>query len=253
MKFSFFDHRSNLFNLLIQFLFIFLLVSISFSQEDAFDKARSKMVNKQIKARGIHDKRVLQVMRKVKRHLFVDKGLWRRAYSDYPLPIGEGQTISQPYVVALMTESLALKETDRVLEIGTGSGYQAAVLAEIAKEVYSIEIREKLAKEAKERLKKMGYKNIHIRYGEGYFGWEEMAPFNAIIITAAVNHIPPPLIRQLKDKGILVLPLGSTRYYQTMTRLTKKQGRLLLDYLGGCRDCFRFVPMIGEAKKREKK
>lgn len=252
MKPSFLSHRPLLFNALCLFLFLFLLHSVAFSEEDKFKRDREEMVNRQIKARGIKDKRVLQVMRKVKRHLFVAKGFWRKAYSDHPLPIGEGQTISQPYVVALMTEALKLKETDRVLEIGTGSGYQAAIISEIVKEVYSIEIRENLAKKAKKRLKKMGYNNIHVRYGEGYFGWEKAAPFDVIIITCAANHIPPPLIRQLKDRGRLVLPLGSTRYYQTMTRLTKTEGRLSLDYLGGCRNCFRFVPMIGEAEKKEK-
>jgi protein-L-isoaspartate(D-aspartate) O-methyltransferase len=230
-------------------IFILPLFCLSHAEEENYQKEREAMVNDQIKARGILDKRVLIAMNKVKRHLFVSRELWSKAYSDHPLPIGEGQTISQPYVVALMTEGLKLNESSRVLEIGTGSGYQAAILAEIAKEVYSIEIRERLVKEARERLKRLGYANIYIKYGDGYFGWEEMAPFDAIIVTCAVNHIPPPLIKQLKEGGRLILPLGSTRYYQTMTRLTKEKGRPVLDYLGGCKDCFSFVPMIGEAQK----
>jgi len=230
-------------------LLVYSLYPFSRAEEGDYDKEREAMVNEQIKARGIFDEKVLMTMRRLKRHLFVSKEFWSKAYNDYPLPIGEGQTISQPYVVALMTEGLDLDKSSRVLEIGTGSGYQAAVIAEIAKEVYSIEIREGLVKEAMERLKRLGYDNVHIRYGDGYFGWEEKAPFDAIIITCAVNHIPPPLIKQLKEGGKLVVPLGSTRYYQTMTRLTKIKGKPVLDYLGGCRDCFRFVPMTGEAEK----
>lgn len=234
-------------------LYLILMIlpfSLAFSKEEEnFDREREAMVNEQIKARGIMDRRVLMAMRKVKRHLFVSRELWKKAYNDHPLPIGEGQTISQPYVVALMTEGLKLDKSSKVLEIGTGSGYQAAIIAELAKEVYSIEIREGLAKEATERLKKLGYENIFVKYGDGYFGWEEKAPFDAIIITCAVNHIPPPLIKQLNEGGRLIVPLGSTRYYQTMTRMIKEKGRPVLDYLGGCRDCFSFVPMIGEAEK----
>jgi len=205
------------------------------------------MVENDIKGRGIKDQSVLDAMEKIQRHLFVDEKLKDRAYEDYPLPIGEGQTISQPYVVALMTEALRLKSTDRVLEIGTGSGYQAAVLAEIVKEVYTIEIRKSLAETATKRLKELGYENVKVKYADGYFGWEEFVPFDAIIITAAANHIPPPLIKQLKEGGKLIIPLGSTVYYQMLTLVTKKRGELDVEQMGGVA----FVPMIGEAQKRK--
>ena len=193
---------------------IFVLVSLtSFARDDAYVQKRQFMVEHDIKERGIKDALVLDVMRKVPRHLFVDEALRSAAYEDHPLPIGEGQTISQPYVVALMTEALRLKPGDRVLEIGTGSGYQAAVLAELVKEVYTIEIRKSLADKASERLGSLGYKNVKVKYGDGYFGWEEHAPFDAIIITASANHIPPPLIKQLKKAGRLIIPVGSTVYF----------------------------------------
>jgi len=204
------------------------------------------MVKNDIKGRGINDKRVLDVMEKIPRHLFVAEDMRNRAYADYPMPIGEGQTISQPYVVALMTEALKLKKTDRVLEIGTGSGYQAAVLAEMVKEVYTLEIRKLLADTASKRLKELGYRNVKVKYADGYFGWEEYAPFDAIIITAAANHIPPPLIKQLKEGGRLILPLGSTVYYQTLTLATKRRGELDVEQM----DPVAFVPMIGEAEKK---
>ena len=204
------------------------------------------MVKNDIKGRGINDKRVLDVMEKIPRHLFVAEDMRNRAYADYPMPIGEGQTISQPYVVALMTEALKLKKTDRVLEIGTGSGYQAAVLAEMVKEVYTLEIRKLLADTASKRLKELGYRNVKVKYADGYFGWEEYAPFDAIIITAAANHIPPPLIKQLKEGGRLILPLGSTVYYQTLTLATKRKGELDVEQMGPVA----FVPMIGEVEKK---
>lgn len=222
------------------------LTPVSFGDEDLFAKDRQVMVEHDIKARGVKDKKVLDVMLKIKRHLFVDNGLQGQAYADHPLPIGDGQTISQPYVVALMTESLKLKPTDRILEIGTGSGYQAAVLAEIVKEVYTIEIRKGLADMAAKRLKELGYLNVKVKYGDGYFGWEEFAPFDAIIVTAAANHIPPPLIKQLKNNGRLVIPLGSTFYYQTLTLITKQDKELNTEQLGGVS----FVPMTGEAQER---
>jgi protein-L-isoaspartate(D-aspartate) O-methyltransferase len=203
------------------------------------------MVDNDIKGRGIKDKKVLEVMAKIPRHLFVDESLRDKAYADYPLPIGEGQTISQPYVVALMTESLILRPTDRVLEIGTGSGYQAAVLAEIVKEVYTIEIRKSLADMATKRLKDRDYRNVKAKHADGYFGWEEYAPFDVIIITAAANHIPPPLIKQLKEGGRLIIPLGSTVYYQVLTLATKKKGELDVVQMGPVA----FVPLIGEAQK----
>jgi protein-L-isoaspartate(D-aspartate) O-methyltransferase len=204
------------------------------------------MIENDIKGRGIKDQRVLNVMGKIPRHLFVDEHIRNRAYGDHPLPIGEGQTISQPYVVALMTEALQLKPSDRVLEIGTGSAYQAAVLAGIVKEVCTVEIRKSLAERAEKRIKDFGYANIKVKYGDGYYGWEEFAPFDAIIITAAVNHIPPPLIRQLKEGGRLILPLGSTVYYQTLTLATKRKGELDVEQMGAVA----FVPMIGESEKK---
>jgi len=214
---------------------------------DPFLAKRLAMVEQDIRERGIKDRRVLVVMGKVPRHFFIDARQRDRAYADHPLPIGEGQTISQPYVVALMTEALRLKPSDRVLEIGTGSGYQAAVLAGLVQEVYSIEIRKGLADQSAARLSELGYGNVRVKYGDGYFGWEEHAPFDAIIITAAANHIPPPLIRQLREGGRLILPLGSTVFYQTLTIVTKKQGgELAVEQMGPVN----FVPMTGEAEKK---
>jgi protein-L-isoaspartate(D-aspartate) O-methyltransferase len=230
------------------FLIAILLFSAPYLfAADPYVQKRQDMVDKDIKDRGIKNKNVLEVMGRIPRHLFVNEDLRSRAYADYPLPIGEGQTISQPYVVALMTEALRLKLTDRVLEIGTGSGYQAAVLSEIVKEVYTIEIRKILADMASKRLKDLGYSNVKVKYADGYFGWEEYAPFDAIIITAAANHIPPPLIKQLKEGGRLIVPLGSTVYYQTLTLVTKKKKEELdVEQLGSVA----FVPMIGEAEKK---
>jgi protein-L-isoaspartate(D-aspartate) O-methyltransferase len=212
---------------------------------DPFLAARQAMVEHDIKGRAIMDRRLLEVMSRVPRHLFVDEGQRWQAYADHPLAIGEGQTISQPYVVALMTEALRLRPSDRVLEIGSGSGYQAAVLAELVKSVFTIEIRKPLAEAAEKRLRELGYRNVSVRYGDGYFGWKEEAPFDAIIITAAANHIPPPLIRQLKEGGRLVIPLGSTVFSQTLTLLTRRGERLSVEQLGGVA----FVPMTGEVQR----
>lgn len=206
---------------------------------------RERMVKDQLVSRGIMDKRVLGAMGKIPRHLFVDTSMRGKAYGDSPLPIAEGQTISQPYVVAWMTEAVGLKPHYRVLEIGTGSGYQAAVLAEIVKEVYTIEIREGLSGSAAELLRDLGYENVTTKHADGYFGWKEYAPFDAIIITASANHIPPPLIKQLKDGGQLVIPLGSTLYYQVLTLVTRKGEDLSVEQLGGVA----FVPMVGEVRK----
>ncbi len=214
---------------------------------DEFYEARKYMVDNHMKARDIYDKKVLAVMEKVPRHRFVPANLVANAYGDRPLPIGYGQTISQPYIVALMTQELNVGKNDEVLEIGTGSGYQAAVLAELVKEVYTIEIVEPLAKSAEERLSREGYKNVQVKNADGYFGWQEKAPFDAIIVTAAVNHIPPPLIEQLKDGGGLIIPLGSTREFQTLTLVTKKGNDLETRFITGVV----FVPLTGEAQKRD--
>jgi protein-L-isoaspartate(D-aspartate) O-methyltransferase len=225
--------------------FCLFFSSVSARAGDVFEKRRLQMVKTDIEGRGIRDPKVLAAMRKIPRHLYVDPFYKNSAYGDFPLPIGEGQTISQPYVVALMTEALRLKPTDRVLEIGTGSGYQAAVLAEIVKEVYTIEIKGPLAKQAENRLKGMGYENIRVRHADGYFGWPEHAPFDAIIITASANHIAPPLIKQLKEGGRLIIPLGSTTYYQILTLVTKKKKGLELLQMGSVA----FVPMTGKIRK----
>jgi protein-L-isoaspartate(D-aspartate) O-methyltransferase len=233
--------------ILILLILFLIFQPIYLIAQDPYVKKRQAMIDFDIKGRGIEDKRVLEAMGKIPRELFVEESLRNKAYSDSPLPIGEGQTISQPYVVALMTEALRLRPSDRVLEIGTGSGYQAAVLAEIVKEVYTVEIRKNLAEAADQRLKDLGYKNIEVKFGDGYFGWEEQAPFDAIIVTASANHIPPPLIKQLKEGGRLILPLGSTIFHQTLTLATKEKGELRMEQMGGVI----FVPMIGETEKKK--
>ena len=221
------------------FTFVLLLVSFTVRADEAlFAKKRSEMVENQIKARGIKDKRVLGAMLKVKRHLFVPPALVHQAYDDHPLPIGEGQTISQPYIVALMTELLALKGEERVLEIGTGSGYQAAILAELAKEVYSIEIIPILAHRAEKILRELGLKNVRIKVGDGFLGWPEFAPFDAIVVTCAPEKIPPPLIEQLKEGGNLVLPVGS--YFQELKLVKKIKGKIVTTDVAPVR----FVPML---------
>ncbi|MEO0102833.1 MAG: protein-L-isoaspartate(D-aspartate) O-methyltransferase [candidate division WOR-3 bacterium] len=203
------------------------------------------MVEEQIERRGIKDKRVLEAMRKVPRHLFVPEDLRDEAYNDYPLPIGEEQTISQPYIVALMTELLGLKKREKVLEIGTGSGYQAAILAHLCKEVYTIEIIESLARSAQERLKKMGYENIFVRWGDGFEGWPEYAPFDAIIITCAVPEVPPPLLEQLKDGGKICAPYERTPGVQILALFQKKGAKIDTNYI----DYVRFVPMRGKIEE----
>ncbi len=218
-----------------------------FGEVDPQAQARLRMVEEQLKGRDITDPKVLGVMAKIPRHLFVPLELSSQAYEDHPLPIGEGQTISQPYIVALMTQVLAIKSDEKVLEIGTGSGYQAAVLSELTGKVYTIEIRPHLAQEAQRRLTRLRYSNIEVKQGDGYFGWPEAAPFDAIMVTAAANHIPPPLLKQLKPGGRLVLPLGSTTFFQTLTLITKKlDGTMDVQHL----TTVSFVPMIGEVKKR---
>jgi len=199
------------------------------------------MVKTQIIARGIKDPLVIQAIKRVPRHMFVDESLIYEAYGDYPLPIGEGQTISQPYMVASMTEQLELTGGEKILEIGTGSGYQAAVLAEIVREAYTIERIEPLAKRAKEILDRLGYKNIHISVGDGTLGLPEYSPYDAIIVTAASPDVPPPLFEQLKESGRMVIPI-SDYFGQTLVRVKKKNGKEIRERLYGCV----FVPLIGD-------
>ncbi|MBN2380444.1 protein-L-isoaspartate(D-aspartate) O-methyltransferase [candidate division WOR-3 bacterium] len=199
------------------------------------------MVSLQLASRDITDKRVLDAFGKVPRHAFVPDSSKASAYGDFPLSIGDCQTISQPYMVALMTQFLELKGNEKVLEVGTGSGYQAAILAELAAEIYTIEYIPSLAKSAEERLDSMGYENIHVKSGDGYLGWPENAPFDGIIITCAPEKLPQPLIEQLKVGGRLVVPVGSQGYAQTLTIYTKTDTGLVTRYEGGCF----FVPMRG--------
>jgi len=206
-------------------------------------EAREQMVQEQIIDRGVRDPRVLEALRKVPRHRFVPLAMQPSAYEDSALPIGLGQTISQPYVVAFMTEALELKPQDRVLEIGTGSGYQAAVLSLLAGEVYSMEIVERLGVEAEARLKEMGYANVHVRIGDGYRGWPEAAPFDAIIVTAAPPEVPPALVEQLGTGGRMVVPVG--RYVQNLIRLRRAAKGLERQSLLPVR----FVPMVPQGER----
>jgi protein-L-isoaspartate(D-aspartate) O-methyltransferase len=208
--------------------YILLAFLISFSgkceQDDRFASARERMVQDQIIARGVQDSATLYAMRMVPRHEFVPSALMNYAYDDNPLPIGSEQTISQPYIVALMTELIKPKKGQRVLEVGTGSGYQAAVLAEVVDSVYTVEILPELAASSAERLKRLGYSNVIVRCGDGYEGWKEFAPFDGILVTAAAEDIPQPLIDQLKDGGIFVIPVGSVMSVQALT-VVKKHGK----------------------------
>jgi protein-L-isoaspartate(D-aspartate) O-methyltransferase len=224
----------------IMSLFLFPLIVRADSLETSFAQKRKQMVENQIKARGIKDLRVLDAVLKVKRHLFVPSNIRHLAYEDNPLPIGGGQTISQPYIVALMTELLALKGTERVLEIGTGSGYQAAILAELVKEVYTIEISEPLARQSEGLLKELNYKNIKVKFGDGFLGWPEFSPFDGIIVTCAPEKIPPPLLEQLVEGGRLVIPVGI--YWQDLKLVRKIKDRIKeADIIP-----VRFVPMLRE-------
>jgi len=211
---------------------------ISAEDEQSFCHKRKAMVERQIKARGVSDEKVLKAMTTVKRHLFVPESLSEDAYRDTPLPIGYEQTISQPYIVAYMTEVLDLSDTDRILEIGTGSGYQAAVLAEIVSEVYTIELLEELANSAAEKLQKLGYKNVTVKCGDGYKGWPRYAPYDAIIVTAAPAEIPQTLIDQLRIGGKMVLPVGV--FFQELYVIEKtKDGTVKKELIP-----VRFVPMV---------
>jgi protein-L-isoaspartate(D-aspartate) O-methyltransferase len=224
---------------LFAFLITVLFTACAASEEDEFFSERQKMVKEQIELRGITDMRIINAMLKVRRHLFVPAYLRGAAYADKPLPIGLGQTISQPYIVAYMTQAAKVGPEDRVLEIGTGSGYQAAILGEVAKEVFTIEILKPLADRARMRLGGMGYKNVKVKWGDGFNGWKEHAPFDAIVITAAPAYVPEELIDQLKIGGHMVVPIGLGRqelYLITRTRAGYYKETLLP---------VAFVPMVG--------
>jgi protein-L-isoaspartate(D-aspartate) O-methyltransferase len=210
----------------------------------AFATERAEMVRAQIRARGLDDPRLLDALNRVPRHLFVPDDMRAGAYGDHPLPIGHQQTISQPYIVALMTDLLRLDGSEKVLEIGTGSGYQAAVLGELAREVYSIEIVAPLAEQARARLAELGYENVHVRTGDGYRGWPEQAPFDAIMLTAAPPAIPQPLIDQLAVGGVLAAPVGDV--YQELVVMEKTPNGLERREVIQVR----FVPMTGEAQEK---
>ncbi len=222
-------------------LSVLVLILWSCQPSDDLDSLRKSMVRDQISARGVQDSVVLAAMSRVPRHEFVPENLRRAAYDDRPLPIGEGQTISQPYIVALMTEVLELTPGDRVLEIGTGSGYQAAVLAELTDQVYTIEIIETLGQRAERVLHRLGYSQVQVKIGDGYLGWEEYAPFDAIIVTCAPERIPQPLLEQLAENGRMVIPVGP-RHIQELVLVVKEEGqirrRTIIPVL--------FVPMTGD-------
>jgi protein-L-isoaspartate(D-aspartate) O-methyltransferase len=226
-------------------LFCYVAPVSGATQDDPAEMSRRRreMVESQIRSRGVTDGRVLQAMAEVPRHLFVPPSVRGEAYEDYPLPIGAQQTISQPYIVALMTSLLELGGGERVLEIGTGSGYQAAVLSRIAREVYSIEILEPLSSTARRALDGLGYTNIHLKVGDGWAGWKEAAPFDGILVTAAPEKVPQPLVDQLKIGGKLVIPVGS--YFQDLLVYTKTEKGLEKRNVIPVR----FVPMTGEAQK----
>jgi protein-L-isoaspartate(D-aspartate) O-methyltransferase len=223
------SRRKSCFRVLVLLCFALTVTGLLFAQKDDqdFRKQREEMVQTQIAtprwsgSQAVQDSHVLDSMRKTPRHRFVPAELVTYAYDDRPLPIGYGQTISQPYIVAKMTELLEPKREHRVLEIGTGSGYQAAVLSPLVAEVYSIEIIEPLGTAARRRLDTLGYKNVEVRVGDGYFGWPEKGPFDSIIVTAAANHIPPPLVGQLKPGGRMVIPVGNPFQTQTLVLVTK--------------------------------
>jgi protein-L-isoaspartate(D-aspartate) O-methyltransferase len=229
---------------LITVILLSIMWKATFSQADYYDAARARMVNEQIAMRGITDRSVLDAMRKVPRHLFVPEEYRDEAYNDYPLPIGYDQTISQPYIVAYMTEIVNPLKKMKALEIGTGSGYQAAVLAEIVDSVYTIEIVPSLAQESSSRLKLLGYNNVVVKTGDGYSGWKEHAPFEIIIVTAAPKEIPEPLIDQLAENGRLVIPVGRQGAVQELMLVEKRKGKIIKRRL----TFVRFVPFKRSGK-----
>lgn len=223
----------SVFSLLLCFSFL-----CGISRERDLEKLKDKMIKKQIEARGVRNSRVLDAIRKVERHKFVPKQYIDEAYEDHPLPIGHGQTISQPYIVALMTELCELDGSERVLEIGTGSGYQAAILSLLAKEVYTIEIIEALGKSASKKLKELSFDNVSVKIGDGYKGWPEKAPFDVIILTACPPEIPKTLLNQLAEGGIIVAPVGD--YNQELIKIEKNNGTYRKETI----TYVRFVPMV---------
>ncbi len=220
---------------------LLIIPFLLFGAESDFKAERKRMVTRQLEARDITDRAVLGAMSSVPRHEFAGKRNLPYAYDDAPLPIGYGQTISQPYIVALMTQLLGLKGDEKVLEVGTGSGYQAAVLSPLVDRVYSMEIIPELAAAAAERLGRLGYENVEAREGDGYHGWAEKGPFDAIVVTAAASHVPPPLIEQLKEGGRMVVPVGGVFAVQTLVLIEKKEGKVRQTAISGVR----FVPLTG--------
>ncbi len=240
--------RKPLVFILIVILIFYLTISAQEQEEEReeiFTQRRQSMVINQLQSRDIINPEVLQAMLTIPRHKFVDEHIRESAYNDYPLAIGEGQTISQPYIVALMSQLLELKGNEKVLEIGTGSGYQAAVLAEIVEEVYTVEIYESLSKKSEKLLTDLGYQNIKFKVGDGYHGWEEHAPYDAIIVTCAPDHVPPSLLQQIKDDGgRIVIPVGGIWMVQTLMKVEKTGGKIKSKGIIGVR----FVPMIGHSR-----
>jgi protein-L-isoaspartate(D-aspartate) O-methyltransferase len=226
--------------ILLTLILILAVLPLSAQQNDKYAALRKDMVSNQIVSRGIRNQLTIKAMLKVPRHLFVPPQYITRAYDDLPLPIGHDQTISQPFIVAYMTELAQPADWKKVLEIGTGSGYQAAVLAETVDSVYTIEIIPELAREAASKLSKLGYKNIVTKTGDGYVGWKEHAPFDVIMVTAADDHIPQPLLDQLAEKGRLIMPVGSPSSAQQIVLAVKKDGRILRSKLA----MVRFVPLL---------
>jgi len=240
--------RKPLVFILIVILIFYLTISAQEQEEEReeiFTQRRQSMVINQLQSRDIINPEVLQAMLTIPRHKFVDEHIRESAYNDYPLAIGEGQTISQPYIVALMSQLLELKGSEKVLEIGTGSGYQAAVLAEIVEEVYTVEIYESLSKKSEKLLTDLGYQNIKFKVGDGYNGWEEHAPYDAIIVTCAPDHVPPSLLQQIRDGGgRIVIPVGGIWMVQTLMKIEKTGGKIKSKGIIGVR----FVPMIGHSR-----